>query len=146
MRADFPFRPASLPFFYGWVILGASTLGTVMSVPGQTIGVSFFTDHVLEATGLTLEQAVSRNTLMPATVHGLDDRGVLRVGAAADVLVIDPERLAAGNSHTVADFPADTERYIVRAEGYRAVIVNGQVLLEDNVHTGALPGEVIRLA
>jgi MFS family permease len=53
VRADFPFRPASLPFFYGWVILFASTLGVVMSVPGQTMGVSVFTDHLLEATGLS---------------------------------------------------------------------------------------------
>lgn len=53
MRADFPFRPASLPFFYGWVILGASTLGVIMSVPGQTMGVSVFTDHLLAATGLS---------------------------------------------------------------------------------------------
>jgi len=53
MRADFPFRPASLPFFYGWVVLGASTLGIVMSVPGQTMGVSVFADHLLAATGLS---------------------------------------------------------------------------------------------
>jgi MFS family permease len=53
MRADFPFRPASLPFFYGWVVLGVSTLGVVMSIPGQTMGVSVFADHLLEATGLS---------------------------------------------------------------------------------------------
>jgi OFA family oxalate/formate antiporter-like MFS transporter len=53
MRADFPFRPAALPFFYGWVILLASTLGVVMSVPGQTMGVSVFTDHLIAATGLS---------------------------------------------------------------------------------------------
>jgi hypothetical protein len=39
MRADFPFRPAALPFYYGWVILVVSTVGIVMSVPGQTMGV-----------------------------------------------------------------------------------------------------------
>jgi N-acyl-D-aspartate/D-glutamate deacylase len=93
---------------------------------------------------LSLEQAVWRNTLMPATVHGLDGRGCLREGAHADVLVIDPGRLAAGRSRRVRDFPAGSERYVVDAEGYRAVIVNGVPLLEDGAHTGALPGAVLR--
>ena len=43
---------AHFPFFYGWVVLGAGTLGVLMSIPGQTIGVSVFTDFLLEALGL----------------------------------------------------------------------------------------------
>jgi N-acyl-D-aspartate/D-glutamate deacylase len=92
---------------------------------------------------LSLEQAVWRSTLMPATVHGLADRGVLREGARADVIVMDPSRLAAGDAHRTRDFPADTERYVVDAQGYRATIVNGEVLLEDGKHTGALPGSIL---
>jgi len=93
---------------------------------------------------LSLEQAVWRNTLMPATVHGIADRGMLREGAFADILVIDPERLAAGKPRIARDFPAGTERYVVDAEGYEAVVVNGEVLLEEGKHTGALPGHVLR--
>jgi N-acyl-D-aspartate/D-glutamate deacylase len=93
---------------------------------------------------LTLEHAVWRNTLVPATVHGIEDRGVLREGAYADVLVIDPERLSAGKPRLARDFPANTERYVVDAEGYELVIVNGEVVLEDGKHTGALPGAVLR--
>ncbi len=93
---------------------------------------------------LTLEQAIWRNTLIPATVHGIVDRGVLREGAFADILVIDPERLAACKPRLARDFPADSERYVVDAEGYDYVIVNGQILLEDGKHTGALPGAVLR--
>jgi N-acyl-D-aspartate/D-glutamate deacylase len=81
---------------------------------------------------------------MPATVHGIADRGVLREGAWADVLVIDPDRLKAHRARLARDFPGDTERYVVEAEGYRHTIVNGQVLLEDGKHTGALPGHVLR--
>jgi len=92
---------------------------------------------------LSLEQAIWRNTQMPATVHGIRDRGVLREGAFADVLVIDREALAAGSSYVRRDFPANTERYVVEAEGYRAVIVNGEVLMEDGTHTGALPGRFL---
>jgi N-acyl-D-aspartate/D-glutamate deacylase len=95
------------------------------------------------AGALSLEQAVWRLTGMPATVHGLRDRGFLRVGAWADVVVADPAKLAASEARLARDFPADTERYVVDASGYRAVIVNGEVLLEDGVHTGALPGHVI---
>jgi N-acyl-D-aspartate/D-glutamate deacylase len=93
---------------------------------------------------LSLEQAIWRLTGMPATVHGLRDRGFLRVGAWADVVVFDPARLAAGEAYLARDFPADTERYVVDAQGYRAVVVNGVVLLEDGKHTGALPGHVLR--
>lgn len=53
MRPDFPFRPAALPFYYGWIILAVSTIGLVMSAPGQTIGVSVFTESLLDVTGLT---------------------------------------------------------------------------------------------
>ena len=93
---------------------------------------------------LTLEHAVWRNTLMPATVHGIENRGVLREGAFADILVMDPDRLAVGKVRLVKDFPADTERYVVDAEGYVASIVNGQLLLENGQHSGALPGQVLR--
>jgi N-acyl-D-aspartate/D-glutamate deacylase len=93
---------------------------------------------------LSLEQAVWRLAGMPATVHGLRDRGFLRAGAWADVVVYDPATLAAGEAYLARDFPADTERYVVDATGYRNVVVNGEVLLENGAHTGALPGQVLR--
>jgi N-acyl-D-aspartate/D-glutamate deacylase len=93
---------------------------------------------------LSLEQAIWRLAGMPATVHGLVDRGFLRVGAKADLVLFDPARLAASDAHLVRDFPGETERYVVDAQGYALTVVNGQVLLEDGVHTGALPGEVLR--
>ncbi|MFW6289211.1 MAG: MFS transporter, partial [Spirochaetota bacterium] len=48
-----PFEPARFPFFYGWVLLGSGTIGLLMSAPGQTVGVSVFTDPLMEALGLT---------------------------------------------------------------------------------------------
>jgi N-acyl-D-aspartate/D-glutamate deacylase len=96
------------------------------------------------AGAISLEQAVWRLAGMPATVHGLRDRGFLRAGAFADVVVYDPATLAAGEAYLARDFPADTERYVVDATGYRAVVVNGELLLENGAHTGALPGHVLR--
>lgn len=53
---DAPFRPAAFPFFYGWIIVGAGTVGTLMSAPGQTIGVSVFTDFLIEALAVSRVQ------------------------------------------------------------------------------------------
>lgn len=50
---NYPFQPSRFPIFYGWVILVSSIMNVIMSIPGQTIGVSVFTDHLLEATGLS---------------------------------------------------------------------------------------------
>ena len=93
---------------------------------------------------LSFEQAIWRLTGMPATVHALDGRGFLREGAWADVLLIDRSRLRAGHARLVRDFPARTERYVVDAEGYVAMLVNGEILFEGGRHTGALPGHVLR--
>jgi MFS family permease len=70
MRPNFPFKPAGLPFYYGWVVLVVSTIGLVMSAPGQTIGVSVFTEDLLEATGLSRVQ-FSNAYLMGTLASGL---------------------------------------------------------------------------
>jgi N-acyl-D-aspartate/D-glutamate deacylase len=93
---------------------------------------------------LTLEQAVSKLTMVPAVVHGLADRGVVREGAAADLVVFDPSRLRCTGTRLVHDFPAGAGRYVVGAEGYVATVVNGEVVFEHGRHTGALPGAVLR--
>ena len=41
---DFPFAPSRLPFFYGWLVLVVATLAILVSIPGQTMGVSVFTE------------------------------------------------------------------------------------------------------
>jgi N-acyl-D-aspartate/D-glutamate deacylase len=94
---------------------------------------------------LTLESAVARLTSIPARLHGLDGRGEVLPGAAADLLVLDLEALGAGDSpRFVTDFPADSGRYVVDATGYRSVIVNGEELLTDGEWTGATPGHILR--
>jgi len=93
---------------------------------------------------LTLEQAVSKLTMVPAVVHGIADRGVIREGAAADLVVFDQSRLRCTATRLVHDFPAGAGRYVVGAEGYVATVVNGEVVFEHGRHTGALPGTVLR--
>jgi len=53
---NFPFNPSKVPFFYGWVILFASTIGVLCSAPGQTTGVSTFTDYLIESIGISRDQ------------------------------------------------------------------------------------------
>ncbi len=54
--ADIPFSPQKFPFFYGWVIVAVTTIGMVASIPGQTIGVSAFTDSLIAAYSLSRTQ------------------------------------------------------------------------------------------
>jgi len=55
-RPEWSFDPRRTPFFYGWVIVVAAPLGVLCSAPGQTIGVSVFTDDLMVATGLSRVQ------------------------------------------------------------------------------------------
>ena len=59
-----PFSPAKIPFFYGWVILAAGTIGVLMSIPGQTVGVSVFTENLIA------DLEINRNNLSLAYLVG----------------------------------------------------------------------------
>jgi MFS family permease len=72
---DIPFAPARAPVFYGWAILGLGTVGVLMSVPGQTMGVSPFTEPLMVALGL------SRVTLSLAYMIGTIGSSILLVPA-----------------------------------------------------------------
>ena len=56
LRANWPYDIRALPFYYGWVIWVLSTLGFLFSIPGQTMGMAVFTDHLIEALGLSRTQ------------------------------------------------------------------------------------------
>jgi N-acyl-D-amino-acid deacylase len=106
---------------------------------------SYVFAHWVRETGrLSLEEAVARLTARPADVLGLADRGRLQPGLAADVVIFDPQRIRGGQRETVYDLPGHQPRLIQQADGIHMVIVNGEVVLEDNQHTGALPGQVVR--
>jgi N-acyl-D-amino-acid deacylase len=122
---------------------GASDAGAhLLSFCGVDYTTRLLTEWV--PTVLSFEQAVSRLTMVPAQLHGLGDRGVIRVGAAADLNVIDRARLATSSPRYVEDFPAKSGRFVIDAEGYAFTIVNGTVLLREGEHSGALPGHVLR--
>jgi N-acyl-D-aspartate/D-glutamate deacylase len=93
---------------------------------------------------LTLEEGVRMLSFEPASAWGLHERGLLREGLAADVIVFDPDRVAPDMPEVVNDLPAGARRLRQKATGFDASIVNGQVVLRDGGHTGAHPGRVLR--
>ncbi len=93
---------------------------------------------------LSLEAAVSRLTMQPAMLHGLWDRGVIKPGNAADLVVFDPDRLGVEPITLRRDFPAGAARLVFGARGYHASVVNGEVVRRDGEPTGALPGRMLR--
>jgi len=92
----------------------------------------------------TLEQAVRMLTLVPATYWGFHDRGLVREGMAADFVVFDPDTIMAEMPEVVDDLPAAARRLVQRTRGITATVVNGEILLRDGKHTGALPGRLLR--
>jgi N-acyl-D-aspartate/D-glutamate deacylase len=92
----------------------------------------------------TLEEAIRMVTLVPATHWGFADRGLIREGMAADMMVFDPDTIAPEMPEVVHDLPAGAKRLIQKTRGIAATIVNGEVLLRDGKHTGALPGRLLR--
>ena len=85
-----------------------------------------------------------RLTAVPARIIGLKDRGVLEAGKKADLNVIKLEELSERMPEIVHDFPNAAPRFIQQARGYRATVCNGQVILENDQHTGARSGTVLR--
>jgi N-acyl-D-amino-acid deacylase len=93
---------------------------------------------------LTLEQAIRKMTSFPAQRFGLFDRGVLRPGAWADIVVFDLERVR-DRATCVYPYSYPLENYPHRyPEGIDLVLVNGALVVEGERHTGALPGKVLR--
>jgi N-acyl-D-aspartate/D-glutamate deacylase len=92
---------------------------------------------------MSLEEGVRKLTFMIASIFGLRDRGLLRPGMAADVVLFDPATVRECEPEMVQDLPGNEKRLVQRARGIEMTIVNGQVLIEKENHTGALPGAVL---
>lgn len=102
------------------------TYGTFPYVLGQL---------VREEKLLRVEEAVRKMSAIPAQRLGLADRGILRDGMKADVVLFDPDRVQAkATFDKPKQFP----------EGIDYVVVNGRLVIDDGAHTGAFPGRALR--
>ena len=94
---------------------------------------------------MSLEYGVQRLTSEPANFFGMRDRGRLVVGAAADIVLFDYNTVGSGRRPEMRyDLPGSGRRLVMPARGIHSTIVNGVVLYDQQKHTGALPGQVLR--
>jgi len=128
-----------------YVIPGVSDGGahtrflTAGRYPTETI-IRATRDHQI----LSLEDVHWKLSALPAYCAGFTDRGTLEEGQAADIVVYDLERLRMTPVEVVHDFPADEWRRVQRGVGYRYVLVNGQVTIENDKETGVAAGRLLR--
>lgn len=93
---------------------------------------------------IELEEAIRLLTDRPARYMGLVDRGRLKLGYHADIVVFDEARVAKGPTYNRFDVPGDQFRVYADAVGIDHVFVNGIQVVRDGQHTGAMPGAVLR--
>jgi N-acyl-D-amino-acid deacylase len=114
-------------------------------------GGAFTTDFlrwlVRDEKKITLEEAHYRLSALPAHAAGFKDRGVLREGAWADVVVYDLDGLGTDPEwigEIAHDFPGGEWRRVIHAKGYKAIVVNGEMTFDEGKCTGATPGRLLR--
>ncbi len=93
---------------------------------------------------LSLEDIHWRLSALPAFCAGFRDRGTLREGAPADIVIYDLDKLAVRPIEILQDLPGNEWRRVQRSEGYKWMIVNGEVTFEGERCTGATPGKLLR--
>ena len=140
-----------------------NAVGQILSSPYTVVGLSDAGAHVVFDAGygyctrllgfwvrekqiMSLEDAVRKLTFHSASVFGLNDRGLLRPGMAADITIFDPDTVDALEPEVVHDLPGGGQRLMQHSRGIHYTIVNGTVLMENNEHTGAYPGQLLRTA
>ncbi len=101
--------------------------------------------YVRERRALSLERAIRRITSEPAAFFGIADRGEIRPGMAADLAIFDFATVGCAERPEVRnDLPGGGRRLVTAARGVRYTLVNGEVLFAGGVHSGAMPGRVLR--
>ena len=104
----------------------------------------FLRSWVLDRGVWSLEDGVRQITQVPAALLGVTDRGVIRPGAWADLMVFDPETIGPWRKEFVHDLPGGVGRFKAFGRGVDATVVNGVPIVRDGELTGQLPGRVVR--
>jgi N-acyl-D-aspartate/D-glutamate deacylase len=111
---------------------------------GSSLQTHLLSYWVRSRQAFTLEEAVRKLTFDNASAWDLGDRGLVRTGFRADLVVFDAARVRPAMPTVETDLPGGARRLVQKAEGIAATIVNGQVTLEHGVATGNLPGQLLR--
>ncbi|MBM86271.1 MAG: hypothetical protein CMM47_09645 [Rhodospirillaceae bacterium] len=117
----------------------------VSQIMDSSLQTHLLSHWVRQEEAFTLEEAIRLITYDTATRWGFHDRGLLREGLAADIVVMDPEKVGAQMPEVVHDLPGGAKRLKQYSTGIKSTVVAGQPVLKDNDHTGALPGRLLRV-
>ncbi|MFE3258339.1 amidohydrolase family protein [Nocardia sp. NPDC059091] len=123
---------------------GGAHVGAICDASNTTYLLTHWARDRARGERIPLPLAIRKMTYDTAQMYGLDDRGVIAVGKKADLNLIDFEALRLLPPAMAYDLPGGARRLLQRAEGYRATIVSGEVVLRDGEDTGARPGALIR--
>jgi len=123
---------------------GGAHVGILSDASAITYMLTHWTRDRARGARLSLPWVIKRLTSDNARAIGLNDRGVIRKGAKADINVIDYDRLKVGAPEVVYDLPSAGRRIIQRTDGYVATLVSGKVVNRNGRPTGALPGRLVR--
>jgi N-acyl-D-amino-acid deacylase len=127
------------------IVMGFSDSGAhVSQMSDASIQTHLLAYYVRDREAFSFEEAIRMLTLAPARAWGFHDRGMVREGLVADLNVIDPATVAPAMPRVVHDLPAGEVRIEQRAVGIAATIVSGRLTIRDGVHTGVLPGRLLR--
>lgn len=111
---------------------------------GSSLQTHMMSYWVREKQAFTLEQAVRMLTFDNASAWEINDRGLIRTGMAADIIVFDEDTIRPAMPTVQTDLPGGARRLVQKAEGIATTIVNGEITLENGESTGAVPGRVIK--
>lgn len=102
-----------------------------------------FSEFVRKSGAMTLEEAVKKITADTADIWGLKERGRLKPGYAADIVVFDPDTIARGEERPAYDMPGAGMRYVRDSVGVDTVLVNGAIAYARGAYTDARSGAVV---
>ena len=123
---------------------GGAHCGVICDGGMPTFMLSFWTRDRKRGPLLDLPYVIHRQTQQTAAFYGMRDRGVLAPGMRADLNVIDYGSLGVETPAMAWDLPTGAPRFLQRATGYRYTIAAGEVTVQDDEFTGALPGRLVR--
>jgi N-acyl-D-aspartate/D-glutamate deacylase len=127
-----------------YTLVGQSDAGAhLIYDAGYGYATRFLGYWIRERGVMSLEEGVRKLTFMVASIFGLYDRGLVRPGMAADLVLFDPSTVRECEPEMASDLPGGEKRLVQRAAGIEMTLVNGEVLVANGAHTGTFPGRVL---
>ena len=102
-----------------------------------------FSQFVRNCKALTVEEAVKKITLDTASIWGMNNRGLLHLGYAADITIFDAEQIDRGEEYYVQDVPGNGSRYVRDSVGIDTVIIGGEIAYRHGEYTESAIGSII---